>query len=58
MQLQPQTRQDLAHPPAGLLSPSPAGAQHDEVVGEPHQHPEAAAGPRPFRIQHVERDVG
>src|SRR5918994_2078952 len=29
----PHTRQDLAHPPEGLLSPSPAGAQHDEVVG-------------------------
>jgi hypothetical protein len=46
------------HPPVGLLGPRAAGAQHDEVVGVPHQHPELAAASRPFRIQHVERDVG
>src|SRR5215218_1716847 len=27
------------------------------VVGVPDQHPELAAPPRPFRIQHMERDV-
>jgi hypothetical protein len=57
MQLQPQLAKDRRHPPQRLLGGCPASAEHDEVVGEAHQHPELAAGPRPFRIQHVERDV-
>jgi hypothetical protein len=57
VQVQPQTGQDLGHPPARLLGVCTASAQHQEVVGVPHQHPEAARRARPFRIQHVERDV-
>jgi hypothetical protein len=57
VQHQPQSGQDLAHPPARLLSAGPALAHHQEVVGVPHQHPEVAGRARPFRIQHVERDV-
>jgi hypothetical protein len=57
MQLQSQRAKDRRHPPPRLLSGCPASAEHDVIVGEAHKHPEPAAGPRPFRIQHVERDV-
>jgi hypothetical protein len=57
MQLQSQRRQDRRHLSQRLLGGCPAPAEHDEIVGETHEHPEPAAPPRPFRIQHVERDV-
>jgi hypothetical protein len=58
VQVQPQRGQDLGHQPAGLLGLLSRSAQDDEVVAVPDEHPEAAALPRPFRIQHVEREVG
>jgi hypothetical protein len=57
MQLQSQRRKDRRHLLQRLFGARPASAEHDEIVGEPHQHPELAAAARPFRIQHVQRDV-
>ena len=57
MQLQPESREGVAHPLLGLLARHFRVAHDHEVVRVAHQHAQMRVPARPHRVEHVQVDV-